>query len=50
MIVSVIFWFVGTLWWGNQTQAGTSSNSSNSGNLIGSGGWSDGAGTKNNNG
>ena len=48
MIVSVIFWFVGTLWWGNQTQAGASENTSNSGSLIGSGGWSDGAGTKTN--
>jgi len=50
MIVSVIFWFVGTLWWGDQTKAGQLSNQSNSGSMYGSGDWSAGTQQKTNNG
>jgi hypothetical protein len=35
MIVSVIFWFIGTLWWWNQTQSEGTNNQSNSGSLKG---------------
>ena len=34
MIVSVIFWFVGTLWWWKQTQSGGTSLDSNQGDLT----------------
>ena len=37
MIVSIIFWFVGTLWGGNQTKTTDSGSTSNSGNLVWSG-------------
>ena len=33
MIVSIIFWFVGTLWWNNQTKSGAVTNNSNSGSF-----------------
>ena len=38
MIVSVIFWFIWTLWWWNQTQSGGVNNQSNSGSLKGDSG------------
>ena len=33
MIVSIIFWFIGTLWGGNQTKSGNVSGSDNSGSF-----------------
>jgi Na+-driven multidrug efflux pump len=37
MIVSIIFWFVGTLWGDNQTKTTDSGSTSNVGNLVWSG-------------
>ena len=33
MIVSVIFWFIGTLWWANQTSSGSNNGQDNAGSL-----------------
>lgn len=35
MIVSVIFWFIGTLWWANQTSSWANNGTDNSGSLRG---------------